>query len=60
MSLLEMGTKLFGISKKKTAGIVTQVHDAIGDWVNVFVECIVPEVDINRLAKDINQRLAAK
>jgi serine/threonine-protein kinase HipA len=59
-SLVEMGTKLFSISKKKTTGIVIQVQDAISDWANVFIEYNVPEADINRLAKDIKQRLGAK
>ena len=59
-TLHEMGGKLFGISKKKTVGIVNQVRHAINNWVNVFAEYNVPAADINRLASDINKRLGVK
>ena len=55
-----MGGKLFGISKKKTVGIVNQVRHAINNWVNVFAEYNVPAADINRLTSNINKRLGVK
>ena len=59
-ALHEMGKSMFGLSKKKTADIVSLVYSAISQWPDVFNHYNVPGSDINRLSKDIDGRLGKK
>ena len=55
--LLDIGVRLFGLSKKKTTNTISQVRDSMLDWIGVFKSHEVPASDISRLAKGINNSL---
>lgn len=44
-------------SEDEAASIVSEVHQAMQQWQEVFLHYQVPEIDVNRLTQDINERV---